>query len=145
MPAKWQYLNVSIYVNVSKQEKKYKYTVSIKYPLTMAYSVWKGRVLNGFLQKVQHGFEQRCPLRDALHTWNIVKQSLLFNHLFAAVYGIRPWLWVHSPALGALTVLLWARGSESVLEPVEVEGPGLLSMATSDTAFSTCITLENIS
>lgn len=43
---------------------------------------------------------------------------------------------VQSPALGALTVPLCARGSESVLEPVEVEGPGLLSMATSDTAIT---------
>lgn len=38
-----------------------------------------------------------------------------------------------SPALGALTVPLCARGSETALQPVEVEGPGLLSMATSDT------------
>lgn len=106
--------------------------------LTMTDAIGKGRVLNGFLQEVQHGFEQRCPLRDTLHTWNMVKQSLLLNHLFA--WDMRQWLQdVRSPALGALTALLCVRRSESGLEPVEVEGPGLLSIATSDTANATGI------
>lgn len=39
-------------------------------------------------------------------------------------------LWV--PARGVLAALLCARGS-SGLEPDDVDGPGLLSMATSDT------------
>ena len=38
------------------------------------------------------------------------------------------------PARGVFAVLLCARWSTSGLEPEDVDGPGLLSMATSDTA-----------
>lgn len=37
------------------------------------------------------------------------------------------------PARGVLAVLLCTRWSTSGLEPEDVDGPGLLSMATSDT------------
>lgn len=40
------------------------------------------------------------------------------------------------PALGVLAALLCARESVSALEPEEVDGPGLLSMATSDTTLT---------
>lgn len=40
------------------------------------------------------------------------------------------------PALGVLTALLCARESVSAREPEEVDGPGLLSMATSDTTLT---------
>lgn len=42
-------------------------------------------------------------------------------------------LGLHVPARGVLTELLCARCSDSCLEPEKVDGPGLLSMATSDT------------
>lgn len=34
--------------------------------LTMTDAIGEGRVLDGLLQEVQHGLEQRSPLRDAL-------------------------------------------------------------------------------
>lgn len=48
------------------------------------------------------------------------------------------------PALGVLAALLCVCESVSALEPEEVDGPGLLSMATSDTTLTKAflLTLE---
>lgn len=60
------------------------------------------------------------------HSDVLLMESNLENYLFFANLQT-------IPARGVLAVLLCVRWSASGLEPEDVDGPGLLSMATSDT------------
>lgn len=105
---------------------------------TMTNAVRERRVLNGFFQKVQHRFQQSGPLRDALHSCQETKILSNSPEFISYYYNYYQNVDV-VPARGALAGLLCARESVSALEPEEVEGPGLLSMATSDTKETTAL------
>ncbi len=65
------------------------------------------------------------PRETECHTDDSVQKRQLFFFVCACSLSV--------PARGVLAVLLCARWSASGLEPEDVDGPGLLSMATSDT------------